>query len=81
MRVEISIAKEKYGKLPKTAPSALQEEMTKRLSKQYLDIEVIVKPAGSDGLSVFRAADKDETKKNVEKMLQEVWESADDWFF
>lgn len=81
MRVEISIAKEKYGKLPKTASTALQEEMTKRLSKQYQDIEVIVKPAGSDGLSVFRAADKDETKKNVEKMLQEVWESADDWFF
>lgn len=81
MRVEISIARDKYEKLPKKAPQALREEMEKRLSKQYQDVEVIVKQSGSDGLSVLRAIDKDGTRKNVEKILQETWESADDWFY
>ncbi|MFZ8540149.1 DinI-like family protein [Klebsiella quasipneumoniae] len=81
MRVEISIAKEKFEKLPKKAPLALREEMEKRLSKQYQDIEVIVKQAGSDGISILRAIDKDGAKKNVEQILQETWESADDWFY
>lgn len=81
MRVEISIAKEKFSQLPKKAPGALQAEMEKRLRKEYHDVEVIVKSAGSDGLSVLRVIDKDEAKKNVEQILKETWESADDWFF
>ncbi|WP_353614762.1 DinI-like family protein [Mangrovibacter phragmitis] len=81
MRVEISIAKEKFNSLPKKAPGALQEEMTRRLNKKYDDVEVIVKPASNDGLSVLRAADKDEAKKFVEKTLQDTWESAEDWFY
>ncbi|MFH2222579.1 MULTISPECIES: DinI-like family protein [Enterobacter cloacae complex] len=81
MRVEISIAKEKFSKLSSKAPAALQAEMERRLSKEYQDVEVIVKPAGSDGLSVLRTVDKDSAKKKVENVLKETWESADDWFF
>ena len=49
MRVEISIAKEKAGKMPKGSLEALKHEMTRRVSKQYDDVEVIVKTASNDG--------------------------------
>ncbi|MDS1433110.1 damage-inducible protein DinI, partial [Klebsiella pneumoniae] len=43
MRVEISIAKEKAAKMPKGSMEALKDEMPRRISKQYDDVEVIVK--------------------------------------
>lgn len=81
MRVEISIAKEKAKAMPNGSMEALREEMTRRVSKRYEDVDVIVKPASNDGLSILRAADKDDAKKFVEQTLQDAWESADDWFF
>lgn len=80
MRVEISIAKEKAGKMPKGPMDALREEMTRRISKQYDDVEVIVKTASNDGLSVMRATDKEIAKEFVEETLKDTWETADDWF-
>ena len=80
MRVEISIAKEKAGKMPKGSIQALKEEMTKRISKQYDDVEVIVKAASNDGLSVMWATDKEIAKEFVETTLKDAWETADDWF-
>ncbi|WP_366543152.1 DinI-like family protein, partial [Salmonella enterica] len=53
MRIEISIAKEKISKMPKGSVEALKQEMTRRVSKRYDDVEVIVKSASNDGLSVF----------------------------
>ena len=47
MRVEISIAKEKAAKMPKGSMEALKDEMTRRISKQYDDVEVIVKTASN----------------------------------
>ncbi|AYN26527.1 DinI family protein [Buttiauxella sp. 3AFRM03] len=79
MCVEISI--EKVKAMPKGSMEALREEMIRRISKQYEDVDVIVKPASNDGLSIIRATDKDDAKKFVEKTLQDAWESADDWFF
>ena len=43
MRIEICIAKEKMTKMPTGAVDALKEELTRRISKRYDDIEVIVK--------------------------------------
>ncbi|WP_070205744.1 DinI-like family protein [Escherichia coli] len=43
MRVEICIAKEKITKMPNGAVDALKEELTRRISKRYDDVEVIVK--------------------------------------
>ncbi|SBI03492.1 DinI family protein [Klebsiella quasipneumoniae] len=80
MRVEISIAKEKAGKMPKGSLEALKDEMTRRISKQYDNVEVIVKTASNDGLSVMRVADKEIAKEFVEETLQNAWETADDWF-
>lgn len=76
MRVEVTIDKTK--KLPNGAIAAFYEELLKRLSRQYEDCSLIVRQAGSDSLSVT-GGEKDE-KKRVEEILQETWESADDWF-
>lgn len=80
MIIEISIAKEKIGKMPKGSTEALKQEMTRRVSQRYDAVEVIVKSASNDGLSVLRAPDKDAAKAFVQETLQDAWESADDWF-
>ncbi|WP_105450409.1 DinI-like family protein [Escherichia coli] len=80
MRVEICIAKEKISKMPKGSVPALQQEMIRRISKRYDDAEVIVKSASNDGLTILRAVDKEPAQQFVQETLQEVWETADDWF-
>ncbi|MCT4701197.1 DinI-like family protein [Enterobacteriaceae bacterium H20N1] len=76
MKVEVTIDRTK--KLPAGAIPALQEELQKRLARRYEDCHIIVRQAGSDGLSVT-GVEKDD-KKLVEEILKETWESADDWF-
>ncbi|MDF7658290.1 DinI-like family protein [Erwiniaceae bacterium L1_54_6] len=80
MIVEVMIAKEKAKGMPKGAIDALREELTERLSRKYDDLSVVVKTASNDGLSVLRSKDKDGDKEYVQGVLQETWESADDWF-
>ncbi|HBC3216991.1 TPA: DinI-like family protein [Escherichia coli] len=80
MRVEICIAKEKFSKMPKGSVPALQQEMLRRISKRYNDVDVIVKSASNDGLTILRAVDKESAQEFVQETLQEVWETADDWF-
>ncbi|HAT3722634.1 TPA: DinI-like family protein [Citrobacter koseri] len=77
MKVELTIDRTK--KLPDGAVPALEKELLKRLNNQYENCSLIVRRAGSDGLSVF-GGDKDD-KKKIEKILQDTWESADDWFY
>lgn len=77
MKVELTIDRTK--KLPDGAVPALEKELLKRLNNQYENCSLIIRRAGSDGLSVF-GGDKDD-KKQIEKILQETWESADDWFY
>lgn len=80
MIVEVSIAKEKATKMPKGSMDALREELTRRLIHSYSDLRVVVKLASNDGLSVLRAPDKDNDRERVSEVLQETWESADEWF-
>ncbi|MBK0018886.1 DinI-like family protein [Kosakonia sp. S42] len=80
MRVEITITREKAKAMPKGSINALTEELTRRLSSKYANVEVIVKTASNDSLSVLRSADKEGDKDFVEGVLQDTWESADDWF-
>ncbi|EFC5376198.1 TPA: DinI-like family protein [Escherichia coli] len=80
MRIEICIAKEKISKMPKGSVPALQHEMLRRVSKRYDDVDVIVKSASNDGLTILRAVDKESAQEFVQETLQEVWETADDWF-
>ncbi|TCW50810.1 DinI-like family protein [Phytobacter diazotrophicus] len=77
MKIELTIDRTK--ELPKGAIPALETELLKRLNNQYVNCNLVVRRAASDGLSVF-GGDKDD-KKKVEKILQETWESADDWFY
>lgn len=77
MKVEVTI--DKLKKLPTGAEAALEVELLRRLSQNYDDCKLIVRRAGSDGLSVLGCADGD--KKRVEQILQDTWESADDWFY
>lgn len=69
MRIEICIAKEKMTKMPNCAVDALKEELTRRISKRYDDVEVIVKATSNDGLSVTRTADKDSAKEGANKQV------------
>ncbi|MDV3143294.1 damage-inducible protein DinI [Pantoea sp. ICBG 1758] len=80
MIVEVSIGRDKAGKMPEGSMDALREELTRRLSRSYSELRVVVKTASNDGLSVLRARDKDADRERVSEVLQETWESADEWF-
>lgn len=77
MKVELTIDRTK--ELPKGALPALEKELLKRLNNQYENCSLVIRRTGSDSLSVF-GGNKDD-KKNIESILQETWESADDWFY
>ncbi|HDK6126452.1 DinI-like family protein [Klebsiella quasipneumoniae] len=74
MRIELSI--DRMKKLPDGAILSLESELFKRLSKQFHDCQLTIKRAGNDGLTLFGG-----DKKEVEHILQETWESADEWFY
>ncbi|HDX4047738.1 TPA: DinI family protein [Enterobacter soli] len=76
MKVELTIDRTK--ELPKGAVPALEKELLKRLQSQFDECSLVIRRAGSDGLSVS-GAEKEITK--VEVILQQTWESADDWFY
>ncbi|MFZ5050027.1 DinI family protein [Enterobacter kobei] len=77
MKVELTI--ERTKKLPNGEVPALEKELLKRLQNQFEDCSLVIRRAGTDGLSVFGA--EKEAKKTVEGILQDTWESADDWFY
>lgn len=77
MKVELTIDRTK--ELPEGAVPALERELLKRLQSQFDECCLIVRRAGSDGLSVYGG--EKEAKKKVEEILLQTWESADDWFY
>ncbi|HCM9407680.1 TPA: DinI-like family protein [Enterobacter hormaechei subsp. xiangfangensis] len=77
MKVELTI--DRIKELPEGAVPALERELLKRLQSQFDECCLIVRRAGSDGLSVYGG--EKEAKKKVEEILQQTWESADDWFY
>ncbi|MDT7463581.1 DinI family protein [Citrobacter portucalensis] len=76
MKVELTI--DRMKELPKGAVPALEKELLKRLNDHYDNCRLTIRRAGSDGLSVF-GGDNDD-KKKIESILQDTWESADEWF-
>jgi DinI-like family. len=76
LHVEVTIDRKKT--LPKGAASALAVELNKRLQRKFPDVEATVRMAGMDGLSVRNGTPDD--REQIEEILQETWESADDWF-
>ncbi|EPZ4273988.1 DinI family protein [Klebsiella pneumoniae] len=77
MRIEITIDRKKS--LPDGAEPALEVELLSRLSQKYEDCKSSIRRAGADGLNVLGGIDGD--KETIEEILQETWESADDWFY
>jgi len=74
MKVEVTI--ERTKKLPDGAIPALENELLNRLNKRYEGCKLTIRRAQNDGLNVI-GGDKDE----VANILQETWESADEWFY
>ncbi|MRS13589.1 DNA damage-inducible protein I [Enterobacteriaceae bacterium RIT691] len=78
MRIEVTIAKTTV--LPAGAIDALSSELTRRILNQFPDRDgqVSVRYAAANNLSVIGAPKED--KDRISEILQETWESADDWF-
>lgn len=74
MKIELTI--ERMKKLPGGAIPALESELLKRLSKQFDDCQLTIRRTSNDGLIVFGG-----DKKEVELVLQETWESANECFY
>lgn len=74
MKVELTI--DRMKKLPEGALPALETELQKRLTKQFTNCKLTIRRASTDGLTVFGG-----DKKDVECLVQETWESADEWFY
>ena len=72
MRIEVTIAK--TSPLPAGAIDALAGELSRRIQYAFPDNEghVSVRYAAANNLS--------EDKQRISEILQETWESADDWF-
>lgn len=78
MRIEVTIAK--TTPLPPGAIDALASELSRRINQHFPDTssEVQVRYASGNNLSVLGGAKEDKTR--ISEILQETWESADDWF-
>ncbi|MEN4929206.1 DNA damage-inducible protein I [Erwinia billingiae] len=78
MRIEVTVAKTTY--LPAGAIDALSSELVKRIDKQFPESSnsVSVRYAGGNNLTVMGGGK--EAKDRITEILQETWESADDWF-
>lgn len=77
MKIEVTIDKTK--KMPNDAEPALEAEFLRRLNQKYDNCKLSIRRAAADGLNVFGGIDGD--KETIAEILQETWESADDWFY
>ncbi|PWI82114.1 DNA damage-inducible protein I [Enterobacter sp. CGMCC 5087] len=77
MKIEITIDRTK--KLPDGAVPALEKELLRRITQKYSDCKLTIRRSASDGLSILGGEKGD--KQIIEEILQETWESADDWFY
>lgn len=78
MRIEVTIAK--TTSLPPGAIDALANELSRRITQHYPENvnHVHVRYAAANNLSVLGATKED--RDRISEILQETWESADDWF-
>lgn len=78
MRIEVTIARTTV--LPAGAIDALTSELSRRIDNDFPDRggKITVRYAAANNLSVIGGAKED--KDRISEILQETWESADDWF-
>jgi DNA-damage-inducible protein I len=79
MRIEVTIARTTV--LPPGALIALSGEFSRRIENAFPESpgQVLVRYAASNNLSVIGGSSDD--KERIRDILQETWESADDWFY
>ncbi|WPR95447.1 DinI family protein [Klebsiella aerogenes] len=77
MRIELTIDKKK--ELPDGAVPALEKELLRRISADYDDCSIRIRRSSMDGLTVTGCEKSD--RERIEEILQETWETADDWFY
>ncbi|WP_025379292.1 DinI-like family protein [Yersinia hibernica] len=78
MHVEVTIDKLNVKSFPTGYTNALTAELTNRLGGKFNNFVVKVRFAGANGLTVLGGMPDD--KNVIQEILQETWESADDWF-
>ncbi|KGT95575.1 damage-inducible protein I [Erwinia typographi] len=78
MRIEVTVAK--TTSLPAGAIDALSSELGKRIDQQFPETanSVSVRYAGANNLTVMGGGK--EAKDRITEILQETWESAEEWF-
>ncbi|CAH0182001.1 DNA damage-inducible protein I [Erwinia aphidicola] len=78
MRIEVTVAK--TTSLPAGAIDALTQELSKRIDQHFPDGSntISVRYASANNLTVMGGGK--EAKDRITDILQETWESADDWF-
>ena len=78
MRVEITVSNTRP--LPAGAIEALSDELSRRIDEQFPDStnHVKIRYASANNLSVLGGGK--ETRDQISEILQQTWESADDWF-
>lgn len=78
MRIEITVARTQP--LPPGALDALGQELARRIDEQFPDAVhyIKVRYASTSQLSVLGGGK--ETRDQISDILQQTWESADDWF-
>lgn len=77
MKVELTI--DLTQELSNVAISALDKELLNRLQNQFYDCSLVIRRAGSVGLSIYSGVKN--VMKKVKGILQHTWKSADDWFY
>lgn len=76
MRIDITLAKS--TPLPAGALEPLSKELHLRIDKRFSDSQLQVRYASANGITVLGGSKED--KALITDILQETWESADDWF-
>lgn len=77
MKVEFTIGRTKQ--LPKGVFPELGIKILKQNQIRFVACSLVIHRADAGGLNVY--CGEKEVKKKVQEILQQTWESADDWFY
>lgn len=77
MKVEFTINRTKQ--LPKGVYPELGLEILKKIQIRFDARSLVICRAGTGGINIYGG--EKIAKKKVEEILQQTWESADDWFY
>ena len=65
-------------KLPKSAVQVLEKQLLNAFQNQFDECSLVIPHTGCEGVTVYGGEKK--LKIMIDEILQQTWESADDWF-